>query len=301
MVLGDGDHKYERVVGWGKIPEYFEITGLGPNGGIVDVACDSKDRVYALCRGNHPVLIFDADGNFVSCWGEGHFRWPHGIHIDPDDNVYVVDAQTHTVEKFTLGGELLMTLGTRNWAAITVRGEPFNMPTSLTVGHDGNLFVCDGYGNRRVHKFSPTGELLTSWGEPGAGPGQFALPHFVDVDRHGIVYVCDRENWRVQLFDSEGTYMTEWTGLNRPSDLYINREKDLLYLSEAGRRGPSSAPPRISIRDLEGSVLSSWEGYKSDGMGVLGGPHGIGVDSRGNIYEGAIGVDPGIQKFAKVG
>ena len=299
MVLGSGDHRYERVEGWGRIPEYFRITGLGPiaTGGVVDVACDSGDRVYAFCRGNHPVLVFEPDGSFVSCWGEGHFRWPHGIHIDSEDNVYLIDAQTHTIDKFTVGGELLTTLGTRNWASTTMRGEPFNMPTSVTVAPDGSLFVCDGYGNQRVHKFSPGGELLTSWGGWGSGPGQFILPHFADVDGQGTVYVCDRENSRVQVFSSDGEYITEWSQQNRPSDVHIDRGSGIVYLGEAG--GPTMAP-RISIRDLKGNILSSWEGRKADGTGVLGGPHGIGVDSRGNIYEAAIGGDPGIQKFARI-
>lgn len=299
MALGTGDYRYERVEGWGKIPEGFEITGLGPiaTGGIVDAACDSKNRVYALCRGNHPVMVFDPDGSFVSCWGEGHFRWPHGINIDSEDNLYLTDSQMHTIDKFTPSGELLMTLGTRNWAAVTMRGEPFNMPTNLVVAPDGNMFVADGYGNRRVHKFSPDGELVTSWGEPGSGPGQFILPHFVDVDGHGTVYVCDRENSRVQVFSNDGEYITEWSDPARPSDLHIDRERDIVYLGEAGT---PDRPPAISVRDLKGKVLARWEGRKSDGTGVLGGPHGIGVDSAGNIYEAAIGGDPGIQKFARV-
>jgi len=119
MVLGSGDYKYERVEGWAKIPEYFML------GDVVDVATDSQDRVFVFCRGNHPVLIFDRDGNFVSCWGEGRFLQPHGIFISPDDFVYLVDNQRHAVEKFTLGGELLMTLpktiswGRRGWGRLS--------------------------------------------------------------------------------------------------------------------------------------------------------------------------------------
>lgn len=296
MALGSGEFRCERVENWAKIPEGFEITGLGPVqfGGFVDVACDSRDRVYAFCRGPHPVLVFEPNGSFITCWGEGHFRWPHGIHIDSDDNVYLVDAQTHTVEKYTTGGELLMTLGVRDWATPTMHGAPFNMPTYLTVAPDGCLFVSDGYGNRCVHKFSADGKLLKSWGEPGTGPGQFILPHFVDVDAEGAVYVCDRETNRVQIFDNDGEFLTEWPDLLRPSDLYIDRAKQLMYLSEVG------GPARIGIRDLKGNLLSSWGGKKADGSGVLGGPHGIGVDSKGNVYEAAIGADPGLQKFAKI-
>ena len=296
MILGSGDYRYERVEGWAKIPEYFEFGSVERSGGFVDVACDSNGRVYALCRGNHPVLIFDGDGNFKSCWGEGHFRWPHGIFIDADDNVYVTDSQTHTVEKFTLGGKLLMRLGERDWAAPLLRRAPFNMPTGLAIGPSGDLFISDGYANFLVHRFSPEGELLKTWGEPGTGPGQFALPHFIGVDRHGTVYVCDRENGRVQLFTHDGEYITAWTGLNNPADISIDQEKDIAYVAEIG--GPYQ--PKISIRDLQGNELSSWEGRESEGKGVLEVAHGIGVDSDGNIYETEIGKTQRIQKFARV-
>ncbi|MBN1400236.1 MAG: hypothetical protein JXA74_05330 [Anaerolineae bacterium] len=296
-VLGNGEYRYERVQGWAQIPPYFEITGLGPTGGVVDVACDSQDRVYVLCRGNHPVLIFEPDGRFLSCWGEGRFRWPHGIHIDAQDRVFVTDAQKHTVEQFTLLGQLQMTLGTPGWASVTMRGEPFNLPTGATVAEDGTLYVSDGYGNRRVHHFSAQGELIASWGEPGSGPGQFILPHFLDVDAQGIVYVCDRENNRVQRFDGEGQFLDEWTGLQRPADVHIDRQRKILYLGELG--GPGLVA-RISVRDLTGRVLSSWQGLEREGQGVLGGPHGIGVDSQGNIYEGSIGEQPRVQKFVRL-
>jgi DNA-binding beta-propeller fold protein YncE len=296
MILGQGQYQYERVDGWAKIPPYFQLTGLGPSGGVVDVACDAEDRVYVLCRGNHPVIVLQPDGAFLTCWGEGHFRWPHGIHIDGEGRVWVVDAQKHTVEAFTPSGELLMTLGTPNWAGITMRGEPFNLPTGITVAPDGSLFISDGYGNRRVHHFSPDGVLLHSWGEHGAGPGQFALPHFLDVDRHGAVYVCDRENDRVQLFDAAGAYLRQWAGLNRPADIHIDRAADLVYLGELG----GSRVPRISLRDLDGRILSAWQGLEREGQGVLAGPHGIGVDSHGNIYEGAINEQPCVQKYVRV-
>ena len=298
MIVDSGEYRYERVEAWGRIPPYFKITGLGPSGGVVDVACDSRDRVYVLCRGNHPVMIFEPDGRFLSCWGEGLFRWPHGILVDGEDNVYIADCQKHTVEKFTLEGELLMTLGTPNWAALTMRGLPFNLPTGTAVAPDGTIYVSDGYGNRRVHRFTAEGELMYSWGEPGTGPGQFILPHFVDVDAEGTVYVCDRENLRIQIFSPEGAYLTEWPGLNKPADIHIDRARGVAYVGELG---DDARQPRISIRDLKGQVLSSWEGREREGKGVLAGPHGIGVDSRGSIYEGAIGDEPCVHKFARVG
>ena len=299
MALGSGEYQYERVEGWAKIPEYFvmgePISGPGRYGGIVDVATDSQDRVFAFCRGNHPVMIFDRDGNFISCWGEGHFRQPHGIFIGPDDSVYVADSQTHTVEKFTPDGKLMMTLGTRNWAMALLGRAPFNMPTGVALGPSGEIFVSDGYANFLVHKFSPEGQLMKSWGEPGKGPGQFTVPHNIGVDRHGTVYVCDREGERIQIFTSDGEYISEWAGLSLPSDVYIDQKDDVIYVAEIG--GPY--PPRISIRDLKGNVLSMWEGLESEGKGVLEGPHGIWLDSHGDIYETELG-EGRIQKFAKL-
>jgi len=297
MPLGTGDYRYERVDGWMKLPEYF-VTG-----DVVDVATDSQDRVFVFCRGNHPVLIFDSDGNFVSCWGETHFRMPHGIFIDADDNVYLVDSQLHTVDKFTPGGELLMRLPLEpsymeyGWTPPLIMRAPFNQPTGVAQAPSGDLFVSDGYANFLVHRFSAQGELLKTWGEPGNGPSQFALPHNIGVDRQGTVYVCDRENDRIQLFDADGELITMWTGLNYPADVYIDNDQDIIYVAEIG--GPTNQP-RISIRDLKGNVLSSWEGRESEGKGVLGGAHGIWVDSRGDIYEGEIVHNPRLQKFAKV-
>jgi DNA-binding beta-propeller fold protein YncE len=291
MILGTGEYRYQLVDGWAKIPEYFVLDDA------VDVATDSQDRVFVFCRGNHPILIFDRNGDFISCWGEGYFREPHGIFIGPDNAVYLTDSQSHTVEKFTPGGEMQMRLGTKDYAQMTARGEPFNMPTGIALSQSGDLFVSDGYANRRVHRFSPNGELLKSWGEYGNGPGQFNFPHNIDVDQYGTVYVCDRENERIQTFTSEGEFITEWTGLHKPGDLYIDRNKDLVYLAEQGRPGPKKS--RISIRDLDGNILSMWEGRESDGDGVLENPHGIWADSHGDIYVGEI-KRKRILKFARV-
>lgn len=293
MIVGSGDYEYELVKDWAKIPEYFVLDDP------VDLAIDSRDRVYVGSRGKHPVLIFDQDGNFVSCWGEGYFIDPHGVFIGPDDSVYVTDCETHTVEKLTLGGELLnLRLGTRNRAAISFTQTPFNKPTSLSVGPKGDMFVCDGYGNFLVHKFSPDGKLLKTWGGVGNGPGQFAVPHRLDVDKYGTVYVCDRNNDRIQLFDSDGNFITMWADFHWPQDICIDRKKDIAYVVEATVDPPPQ--PRVTIRDLKGKILSEWGGRESEGKGILELTHSVCVDSRGDIYIGEIVRNKRIQKFVKV-
>ena len=304
MILGNGKYKYERVEGWPKMPEYFTVEEAlpGVSRGVAGVATDSQDRVFVFNRGKHPLIIFDRDGNFVSCWGEGHFPGAHGIFIGPDDSVYVADFETHVVEKYTPSGELIWTLGTRNIGQPPLLNKPFCMPTRLVVGPTGDLFVSDGYANFCVHKFSSEGELIKTWGGPGHEPGQLQWPHSIDIDKYGTVYVVDRENDRIQLFTSDGELIGVWTDFLIPHNIHIDRKNDIIYVVE-GQVRDLSRPidrPRVSIRDLKGNILSMWEGRESNGEGVLEVPHTICVDSYGDIYIGEIHDVPRIQKFAKV-
>jgi DNA-binding beta-propeller fold protein YncE len=190
--------RYEAVAGWERMPQGYAHPD------VAAVAVDSKDRVFLFCRSEHPVMIYERDGRFVGSWGEGAFTMrTHGITIAPDDSVWCTDDARHSVRKFTPDGEMLMALGDNagrpsesgyDGSSITTvaRGAPpFNRPTNLAVAPNGDLFVSDGYGNARVHRFSASGKLLASWGEPGTGPGQFMLPHGVAVDSHGDLYVAE--------------------------------------------------------------------------------------------------------------
>lgn len=292
MVVGSGDFRYERVEGWAKVPEYFDLSDP------VDIATDARDRVYVGSRGNHPILIFDRKGNFVSCWGEGHFVDPHGIYVGPDDSVYIVDAKTHTVEKRTPGGEVLLTLGTRFRTPAIMLRAPFNQPTGLVLGPAGEMFVTDGYGNFLVHKFSTEGKLLKTWGEHGKGPGQFELPHKLDIDNRGRLYVCDRNNDRIQIFDLEGKFLEMWTNCRWPQDIWIDKKKELAYVVESHMH--QLFPPRVTVRDLKGKILSEFGGYEHEGKGLLENSHTICVDSHGDIYIGEIVKVRRLMKFARV-
>ncbi len=311
MLYGSGDYTYELVDNWAKLPEggsFIDVSGL---------AIDSQDRVYVLSRSPHPVMVFDRDGNLLSSWGEGHFSRAHGSCIGPDGTIYCTDDKNHTVSKFTPDGKLLMILGTKNKpsdtgyigdysdlfekiSSITKGGPPFNRPTGVALSSSGEIYVSDGYGNARIHKFSPDGKLLLSWGEPGPAPGQFRLPHSIWVDKQDRVWLTDRENSRVQIFNSRGEFLEQWTDLIRPTDVFIDDE-DTVYISELCKR--------ISIFTIGGKLLVRWgnEGQQRD-RPLFFAPHAMAVDSNGDVYVGEVAVtyakvDRGprtVQKFARM-
>ncbi|MFQ6097547.1 MAG: peptidyl-alpha-hydroxyglycine alpha-amidating lyase family protein, partial [Armatimonadota bacterium] len=269
MTFGSGEYTYEVVDGWAQLPPDWTW------GVIPAVGCDSRDRLFVYSRSEHPLVLFDVDGAFLASWGEGVLQHAHGIYVDENDNVYCTDCHTHCVRKFNHDGELVMTLGTPGQSAAR-DGDPFNRPTDLAVASTGEMFVSDGYGNRRVHKFSPDGDLMLSWGEEGTGPGQFALPHCVRVDRCDRVWVCDRENNRLQIFDVEGNFLCQWTDLLMPAGLHFDPNADVVYVAELTQR--------VSIYTLDGELLARWGGARvSHRPGEFaGGPHGICTDSRGD-------------------
>jgi len=288
-ILGSKQFTYE-VSGdnWGKLPEgwfYKEATS-------VDV--DSKDNVYVFNRGNHPMIVFDSDGNVLRSWGEGFFTKPHSVTIGPDDTVWCVDNAEHSIRQFTPDGELLFTLAEKNKPSTMMSGKPFNGPAR--VGFDrrnGEILVADGYGNSRVHRFTPDGKrLLASWGESGTGPGQFNVVHDIATDRDGWIYIGDRENHRVQVFSPEGRFETQWGNLSRTAAVHIPRGNDqLVYVGEYFAGFPVICKiamrlgPRISILDTSGKVLARLgEEPFGDEPGRFYAPHSVATDSRGDIY-----------------
>ena len=198
VVLGSGEHRYRVVENWAKLPQGWSFKD------VAAVGVDSKDQVYVFNRGEHPMMVFDREGNFLRSWGEGVFRRAHGLDIDANDTLYCTDDGDHTVRKCTTAGRIELTIGIPGKPAPFMSGEPFHRCTHTALSPKGDIYVSDGYGNARVHKFSPAGKLLTSWGESGTEPGQFNIAHNIATDADGWVYVADRENHRVQVFDGDG-------------------------------------------------------------------------------------------------
>lgn len=319
--------RYAVVADWEQLPDGFS------HGDVVGVGVDSRDRVHLLTRRESRVLVYERDGTFVRSWGEELFTpRTHGLTVAPDDTVYCVDEGRQVIYHFSATGELLHTIGTpdvssdtgydgSSLASITRGGPPFNKPTNLAVAPSGDLYVSDGYGNARVHRFRADGQLIQSWGEPGVGAGQFNLPHGIAVAADGRVLVADRENDRIQFFGPEGDYLTEWTDVQRPTNLALDNE-GRVYVAELwhhpGDRSPrlgviaEDQPGRVSVYDRTGAVLARWGGPDRCAPGNFVAPHDICVDSHGDIYVGEVtwtfGVLPGwvpdgchmLQKFARV-
>ena len=249
--LGSGEYTFEVNENWAKVPE--EIT----LGDCAAVGVDRQNRVYAFNRGEHPVAVFDAEGNLLRTWGERVFHRPHGVHMGPDDTIWLTDDGDHTVRKCALDGKVLMTLGIPGEPKPFMSGEPFHRCTHTALSPHGDLYVSDGYGNARIHKYTPDGKLLMSWGEPGTDPGQFNIPHNICCDRDGWVYVADRENHRVQVFDGNGKFETQWNNLHRPNGMCMATGRDpLFYIGEGGPSGEINKDwpnigPRVSIHTVE--------------------------------------------------
>jgi DNA-binding beta-propeller fold protein YncE len=294
MPFGSGDYTYELDEGWGQLPEGYEFNQ------VAGVAVDADDNVYLFNRSDHPLMVFDRGGSFVKSW-DRRFSNPHGIHIGPDGNIYLADRDAHVVLKYSPDEKLLLTLGTQNQPSDTGYDSerivhraagPFNLPTNIAVSEAGDIFVADGYGNARVHRYDTTGALVLSWGLPGkSNPGDFHLPHGIALDHEGRVLVCDRENHRIQIFDQEGEFKGMWTGFRQPTDLKVGPDGEF-YVPELAHR--------FTIVDGEGDVLAQWGGDSNHEAGQFVAPHGVAVDSHGDVYVGEVLAGQRIQKFIRV-
>ena len=276
--VGMGKHTYELVEDWVKLPKGWTLGQTG-------IVTDARDRVYLFNRSDHPLIVLDRDGVFFTSWGEGMLSSAHGMFIDQQENLYLPVINSHVVLKYSAAGNLLMTLGTwdqpseTGWSGnyqdpVKQAAGPFHRPTDVAMSPAGDLYISDGYGNARVHRFTADGSLQMSWGAPGkTAPGEFHVPHGVWVHTDGRVFVADRENNRIQIFSPDGEFLTQWTGFARPCAIYIDAD-EVVYVPELDGL--------ITLLTIDGQVLARWT--SPTGTGEIDGGHAVWVDSHGDIY-----------------
>ena len=272
---------------------------------VASVAVTARGRILVLHRGAHPIMEFESDGKFGRSWGDGMFsegkvgaipeaHWTedkshysavygpagctscgaHSVRVDPQGNIWAIDAPGHVVYKMDSDGKEIMRLGTKGVAGSGPNN--FNLPTDVAFTPNGDVYVSDGYGGARVVKYSRDGKYLLQWGARGKGPGQFGLPHNLVTDGHGRVYVTDRDNQRIQVFDSNGKFLSQCTGTGGISGLAITKDQRIWT--------------GAILRDLEGRVLGRLPGTT--------GGHGVAVTDSGDVYIAQLsGV---VQKFVKL-
>jgi len=284
------DLKFEPVPNWAKLP--MGISFYGDCGGV---ATDSKDNVYVFNRGTDPVCVFDESGNFIRSFGHDEFDRPHGIEIDSEDNIYLVDdGPGNFVQKRNNDGKVIFTVGERGNAALWQGGDMFNRPTDIAIHpRTGELFISDGYGNSRVHKLSPDGKHIKSWGVPGSGDGEFSLPHNISMIGDDKVIVADRENFRLQIFSTDGEYLDQWH-IHHPMSVTEGKNDDKnLYVGEMGppevQNGVPGLGNRIVVLTPDGERITHFgndlPGQNPDQFVA---PHGVTTDSKGNVYVGEV-------------
>ncbi len=255
---------------WPQLPQGWLL------GETASVTVDGKGHVLLFHRGPHPIIELDGAGKHVRSWGDGSFPRAHGIRVDPQGNLWVIDSGAHIVVKMNPQGRVLMVLGRSGQAA--EGPDRFNGPTDVAVTPEGDFYISDGYGNSRIAKYSKDGTFLLSWGNKGAGQGGFALPHGIAVDRKGLVYVADRENRLIQIFDGGGKFLKQWNQVGAASGLAMSADGHLFV----------AAGNRIFKLDLEGRILGAF-GEPGRLAGQLAGVHHLAVGPNGDVYTAELG------------
>ena len=293
---------YRTTRDWGQLPAgatWAAVTAIEP-------APDGTIYVIHRCvanscagRGEPPILKFDAGGKLLASWGEGMFVFPHGATVDREGNLWVTDARGeggkgHQVFKFSQDGRVLMTLGK---AGVSGGGpDLFDQPTDVVVSPAGAVFVTDSHRNgrnNRVVRFTKDGQYVSEFGRKGSGRGEFSEPHTIAIDSRGRLFVGDRENNRIQIFDQNGTFLDEWRQFGRPSGIVITND-DTIYVADSESGPDTGAHELAGIRKgirigsaKDGTVTAFIEDAESTAPDHSG-AEGVGVDAQGNVYGGVV-------------
>jgi sugar lactone lactonase YvrE len=296
---------YRVEEGWAKLPDgrpWGMTIGL-------DIDRDGKslwvfDRCGAkTCVGStlSPIQKFDASGKLLTTFGAGMFNFPHGLFVDRADDVWVTDGQGkdgkgHTVTKFSPDGKVLMTLGKPG-----VPGDgpdTFNAPSDVLVAPSGDIFVADGHGgdtNARIVRLTSDGKFIKAWGKKGTAPGEFGLPHGLAMDSAGRLFVADRDNNRIQIFDQDGKFLAEWRQFGRPSGVFIDKN-DILYVADS--QSDEKVNPGYGQGIRIGSVKDGKVTAYIPETKELGALEGVAADDEGNVYGGYTGT-MNLRRFVK--
>jgi DNA-binding beta-propeller fold protein YncE len=304
LAQNHASNPYEIVEGWAQDPPG---RGWGSTSAVYP-ASDGSGNIWVaercganLCAGQDeldPVLLFDPDGKIIQSFGSGMIVWPHGIHVDKENNVWIADARGadgrgHQVHKFSADGELLMSLGV---AGVGGLGETiFNQPSDVLIAPDGSIFVADGHGaggNNRIVKFDAGGAYIKEWGETGSEDGEFRDPHALALDSQGRLFVGDRSNKRVQIFTQDGEHLATWYQFGRPSGVFID-DNDILYVADSESSSRRNGGYKRGIR-----IASAKDGFVTgfipdpepdpDNSGTSA-AEGVAADAAGNIYGAEVG------------
>jgi len=268
-------------------------TTMGPP---ASVAFDAKGHMWVLTRGPQPLFEFDATGAFIRAFGEGLFTRTHGLRFDGDGNIWVSDVGSHIVVELNQQGQVLLTLGVKGEAGAwdeAAGSRKLNQPNDVAFGRDGAIFVVQGHtpgasGDARVLKFDRTGRFIKSWGGKGKGPGTFEVAHGIAIDSKGLLWVTDRENQRIQIFDADGAFIRELKYAGLPCALDIGSQYIYMVNGFAGQ---------VLRLDLNGTVLAA-TGKPGKGLGEFGEAHFITVSPKGDLYV-ADSVNGTLQKFVR--
>ena len=278
------------------VPDAVTLPAGTTMGAAAAVAFDPKGHLYVLTRGAQAFFEFDENGAFVRAFGDKMFTRSHGLRIDSEGNLWATDVGAHVVVKLNPAGEVLLTLGTRGQAGEwneAAGSRLLNQPNDIAIAANGDVFVVQGHtpgpkGDARVLKFDKTGTFIKSWGGKGTGPGQFDVAHGAAIDAKGLLWVMDRENQRIQVFDGDGTFVREMKYKGLPCSVAIGRDRVYMVNGFAGQ---------LVALDLAGKVLAA-TGRPGKALGEFGEAHFLAISPKGDLYV-ADSVNGALVKFVR--